>query len=90
MAEVGKMAMNLVDQPGHMNCEGDLLVSRAHPQRSYLLTKTRGNGSAAVRCSNGSSGGPRMPYQDAPQLSVDESACLEWWVNAIAGVSDGG
>lgn len=83
MAEVGRIAENLLDKPPILRCHRDFLVSRADPARSHVLAKIRATGSGAV-CTDGSNGGPAMPYQDAPQLSPAEARCMEWWVYAIA------
>lgn len=83
MAEVGKIADKLVEVPPTLRCPQDKLVSRANPSQSFMLAKIRARESTA-RCTDGSVGGPGMPYQDAPQLTADEAACLEWWVYEAA------
>jgi len=83
IAEVGKIAENLVDITPHLRCFQDKLVSSEAPERSAMLAKIRAPGGVA-RCNDGGDGGPGMPYQDAPQLSAAQAACLEWWVHQIA------
>lgn len=82
LLEVGSMADAVLDQPAMFACQRDLLVSSKNPERSHLLAKIRARG-ASARCADGSEGGPSMPYQDAPQLTDEEAACIEWWVYAI-------
>lgn len=82
MVQVGMIADNVVDKPGHFRCTTDMMVSRVRPRDSYLLAKVRRQ-PGPVLCSNGTNGGPKMPYQDAPGLSDEEIACVEWWVSAI-------
>ncbi|MBC8132728.1 MAG: hypothetical protein H7X95_07080 [Deltaproteobacteria bacterium] len=82
IAEVGKIAQNLVEMTPMLRCWQDKLVSRDDPANSDVLFKIRARNTSA-RCSNGTDGGPGMPYQDAPQLTADEAACLEWWVHEI-------
>jgi hypothetical protein len=80
--EVGAMAAEVLDRPGALHCHNDKVVSRATPEDSYLLAKVRATQSN-VTCADGSNGGSRMPYQDAPQLTADEIDCLRWWVHRI-------
>jgi len=83
MAEVGRIAENLLEVRGLLRCHKDAYVSRNNPEQSYILAKIRSTG-ASASCSDGSNGGPRMPYQDAPPLTAAEAACLERWVHEIA------
>jgi hypothetical protein len=85
LLEVGSMADAVLDQPPMFRCQRDFLVSSSDPEHSHLLAKVRARG-ASVRCVDGSEGGPSMPYQDAPQLTDEEAACIEWWVYSIAAV----
>jgi hypothetical protein len=78
----GGIAAEVLDVTPVLNCRRDKLVSRQEPAKSYLLAKIQARGSLAT-CSDGSNGGPRMPYQDAPQLTAGEQACVLWWVNEI-------
>lgn len=82
LLEVGSMADGVLDKRPMFSCQRDFLVSSEHPERSHLLAKIRARG-ASARCADGSEGGPSMPYQDAPQLTDEEAACIEWWVYAI-------
>lgn len=81
-AEAGMIASNVIDVMPQLRCRRDKLVSRVEPAKSDLLAKIRTRGGNAL-CADGSDGGPGMPFQDAPPLTADEAACLEWWVHAI-------
>jgi hypothetical protein len=78
----GTIAAEVLDVTPMLNCRQDKLVSRQEPGKSYLLAKIQARGSLAT-CADGSNGGPRMPYQDAPQLTASERACVLWWVGEI-------
>lgn len=84
IGEVGRIVENLLDVRGTLHCHRDAYVSRGNPAASYLLAKLRAPAGGTATCSDGSNGGPAMPYQDMRPLSRAEAACLEWWVQEIS------
>jgi hypothetical protein len=91
MAAVGLIVPNLLDKKPLLSCQGDKLINRADPGKSFILAKVGTNDfpSKAVCPSTGrAEGGDRMPYSTAamplPRLSQEEIDCLTWWVYEVA------
>src|SRR4051812_23800956 len=84
LSAVGLIAPAVLEAKPTLHCLRDSFVDRDDPERSFFLAKIRPAGADKATCADGSDGGPKMPYADAPALTPQEGACLRWWVHEIA------